>query len=224
MAKTMRKLLLAAIAAVAVSASAHAERNRDILGLHPGMSYQEAMSAMAKVCQDRPHPLVPPESADEAISGVVCSLGERRVLDNGEYVMDNESLEVSFAVHVPQRTAYLVTDVFATNAETSDFVKSLFAQFGFPCESRPGYETCYPTRFDRASSAGGIDLLSVSLLLDPPTKIELMPTSGIRHRGLWLSLGMFTSEHRGVLELRDQELSDAENATREAKRRAPPKF
>jgi hypothetical protein len=38
-----------AIAVVAVSA--HAERKRDILGLHPGMSYQEAMAAMAKNLQ-----------------------------------------------------------------------------------------------------------------------------------------------------------------------------
>ena len=46
----MRKFLLAAVAVVAVAVSAHAEPKRDILGFHPGMSYQEAMSAMAKVC------------------------------------------------------------------------------------------------------------------------------------------------------------------------------
>jgi len=49
--RKMRKLLRvsAAIVAVSVSASAHAEPKRDILGFHPGMPYQEAMTAMAKI-------------------------------------------------------------------------------------------------------------------------------------------------------------------------------
>ena len=49
----MRKLLLATVAVVAVSASVHAEHKRDILGFHPGMSYQEAMSTTAKVCRGK---------------------------------------------------------------------------------------------------------------------------------------------------------------------------
>jgi hypothetical protein len=48
----MRKLLLATVAVVALSASAHAERKRDILGFRLGMSRQEALSAMAKICKD----------------------------------------------------------------------------------------------------------------------------------------------------------------------------
>lgn len=71
-------------------------------------------------------------------------------------------LEVEFAVHLSQqRLVDVVRYFFQNHAEISDFVKSLFAQFGFPYESRSGYETCYPTHFYRgASSPAGKDFVS----------------------------------------------------------------
>jgi hypothetical protein len=214
--KHVGKLLLAAIAMVAVSTSAQTERKRDVLGLYPGMSYEEAMSAMAKICKGKTETV---ESANGAISIARCSLGKR--LENPAYPLDEEGLEVEFAVHISkQSTVHVVRYFFQLNVEIFDLVKSLFAQFGFPCESRSGYETCYPARLYRASPPLNKDLLDVSLLLDPPTRIEQMPVSGPMVAGLWLSLNMFPSDYRGILELRDVTLSDAENAAR----RAPPKF
>jgi hypothetical protein len=88
--------------------------------------------------------------------------------------LDEEGLEVEFAAHISQQSpVHVVRYFFQYNAEILDLVKSLFAQFGFPCESRPGYETCYPAHLYRASPPLNKDLLSVFLLLDPPTKLEL---------------------------------------------------
>lgn len=74
----MRKFLLAAVAvvAVSVSASAHAEPKRDILGFHPGMSYQEGMSAMAKVCKGKIESLfnTRPRTPDYGRQVVPCPL------------------------------------------------------------------------------------------------------------------------------------------------------
>jgi len=144
--ENVRKLLLATVAVATVSASAYAEPKRDILGLHPGMSHQEAMSAMAKICKDKPNERYP-------LDGASCSLGERQV--GGEVVTYSDRLLVEFAVQISQqRPVHLVSYSFRTSAEISDLIKSLFSQYGFPCESRPDYETCYPTRFYRASSPG----------------------------------------------------------------------
>jgi hypothetical protein len=216
----MRKRPLAAIAVVAVLASAHAERKQDILGVRGGMSYQEVMSAMAKICKGKPEAL---ESANGAISLAHCSPGKR--LENPTDPLDEDRLDVLFAVHISQRPVDVVRYFFQNNAEISDLVESLFAQFGFPCEPRPGYETCYPTQLYRgASSPTGKDFITAFLLLDPPTKIELTPSSGNQSPELWPSLNMFPGDYGGILELRDVKLSDAENAAREAEHRAPPKF
>lgn len=102
----MRKVLLATVAVVAVSISglAHAERKRDILGFHPGMSYQEARSAMAKICEGEIESgkslFLPPSFS------VRCSLGSRQVLESPypappKLIMAPESLELAFAINIP---------------------------------------------------------------------------------------------------------------------------
>ena len=126
----MRKFLLAAVAVVVVSASAHAEPKRDILGFHPGMAYQEAMSAMAKICKGKIKSREGTLYFFNAPSfHVSCSLGERQVLESPypappKSKMAEETLDLFFAINISERPLIQVNYLFHTSATDSDVVQS----------------------------------------------------------------------------------------------------
>jgi hypothetical protein len=159
------------------------------------MSYEEAMSAMAKTCKDKPKEL-------SQIGTSTCSLGE----------FPQDHLMLEFGVHSTQQL-YRVRYNFRTAAKVSDVIKSLFAQFGYPCESRPGYETCYPT--GTLSKLTGTHLLTLWLDHDLPFENNKCPP----YR-LFLEFSMYPDRQEGSLILTDTTLPHAEYDALEA----PPKF
>jgi hypothetical protein len=242
----MRKLLFATIAAVAVSASAHAERKRDILGFSPGMSYQDAMSAAAKICKSQV------ESWIVAGSGlhVKCYLAPRQVTEfdrsAARRVMRNEELELDFAHSLPGRPLLAVSYLFYSDAEDAVVVNSVFEQYGFTCDrSRPGHESfCYPTKeMKEIHYLGGIETYGpttgykAELLLDPPANQWWQVDHGISLPipGLWLTLkkyngvftGMFNWDQGDASEGRLTLSDDRISKTRQTARQSdvpPPKF
>jgi hypothetical protein len=171
------------------------------------MPYQEAMSAMAKICKGKI------ESGQSTINPIYspsffveCSLGERQVRespDSPKLIMREEGLTLDIAVNIPEKPLSAVTYRFVTSAVASDLVQSTFEQYGFPCNKwRSGSETlCYP-----ASLEGSF--VAAQLPLDPPYQTSDVPPDNfgavLKGRpGLWLELLKEPLSSGGVLTLVD---------------------
>lgn len=221
----MRKLLLATVAVVAVSAPARAEVKRDILGFQPGMSYQEAIRAATKICKGKIESgsgvsgigTLPNRPSSPALY-VICSPGSREILQEpyaGPPNPEQELLDLRFAPNLSERPLIAVGYWFQTRLLTSDLVRSIFEQFGVPCDLRKSGRDeeplCYPAH------NGDYDWVMVDLLLDPP---DQKYTSDVP--GLWLYLRK-SRYSAGYLALMDTRIAEADKAGYQANN-PPPKF
>jgi hypothetical protein len=238
LAKMRKQLLLATVAVVAVSTPASAEVKRDILGFHPGMLYREAMSRLEKICKNE---IQSGKGRTELYAN--CSLSSSEPwppfetpeeMDRASKITSKwEILHLGFASNLSEHSLISVQYQFHTSSLNSDLVRSIFDQFGVPCDLRGKF--CYPAQED---GCGGVKM---KLPLDPPQQNlseksvphdlgDMLLDDSVPFAGLWLTLYKGSSGCQGVadgsfgvLSLADTRIKEADKDGYRAKN-PPPKF
>jgi hypothetical protein len=147
----MKKCLATTAIVLSVSTALAAEPApmRDILGIHPGMSYTQAMGVAADLCKGAGE-MSSPEIPSLGFSSIYvkCPAGMRQEFFAAKPNLKQdreEALLLVFAADLPEQPLSSVVYSFVSKASDQDLIQEIAGQFGLPsvCDKTENNTLCF---------------------------------------------------------------------------------